>query len=73
MTQQPLEYFERQPERIGGVLLKLRCGDTVGVANIYADRIETWRNDRMIGKARSIDDALRQAINAENRELKRRK
>lgn len=73
MMQPPFEYFERQPERIGSVLLKLRCGDTVGVADIYPDRIETWRNGKMIGKARSIDDALRQAINAENRELKRRK
>ena len=51
----------------------LRHGDIVGVAQIHHDRIETWRNGKMIGKARSIDDALRQAINAENRELKRRK
>ena len=47
--------------------------DTVGVALIFPDRIETWRNGSMIGKARSIDDALRQAINAENRELRRRR
>lgn len=45
----------------------------IGSAAIYHDRIETWRYGVMIGKARSIDDALRQAINAENRELKRRK
>lgn len=51
----------------------LRDVDAVGVASIYFDRIETWRNGHMIGKARSIDDALRQAINAERRELRRRK
>lgn len=51
----------------------LRDIDAVGVAVVHFDRIETWRNGKMIGKARSIDDALRQAINAENRELKRRR
>lgn len=67
------EYLGRAhgPEHITSILL--REIDVVGVAKLYGDRIETWRNGRMIGKARSIDDALRQAINAENRELKRRK
>ena len=50
-----------------------RNSDDIGVAQVFHDRIETWRNGRMIGKARSIDDALRRAINAERRELRRRK
>lgn len=59
------------PEAVVTVLL--REIDVVGVAKVYSNRIETWRNGSMIGKARSIDDALRQAINAEKRDLKRRK
>ena len=55
------------------VCVILRDIDAIGVAQIFHDRIETWRNGVMIGKARSIDDALRQAINAERRELRRRK
>lgn len=69
-----LEYTGRshaKAEPITSILL--REIDCVGVAILFPDRIETWRNGKMIGKARSIDDALRQAINAENRELKRRR
>jgi len=48
-------------------------GDVVGIALLHFDRIETHRNGKFLGRARSIDDALRQAINAEKVELRRRR
>ena len=73
MSDKLAEYIGRAhgPAPVFSVLL--REIDVVGVAKVYADRIETWRNGNLIGKARNLDDALRQAINAEKRELRRRR